>query len=73
MPNQKIKIPLSENDLVELLHDERVFNWSFQTEKGEFIDVELYRDDDENCEMKDEEEQIINSIEASKIEKKVGF
>lgn len=60
MPNQKIKIPLSENDLVELLHDDRVFDWTFQTENGEFIDVKLYRDDDENCEMKDEEERLIN-------------
>jgi len=40
MANQKITVPLSEEDLQDLLNGEE-FDWSFPTEKGEWIDVHV--------------------------------
>ena len=36
--NQSITIPMSENDLQELMNGEE-FNWTFPTESGEEIDI----------------------------------
>lgn len=38
MPNQKIIIDLSQNDLEDLMNGE-VFNWTYTTDKGEEIDI----------------------------------
>lgn len=52
MPNKKIKIHFSEEDLDELRSGE-TFDWTFTTDTGEDIDVHLYQGyDDEggrNC------------------------
>ena len=44
--NQKLKINLSEDDLYELLHGE-TFDWTFKTDKGEDIDIHLYKGEEE--------------------------
>ena len=38
----KLKIHFSEEDLHALLNGE-VFNWTFTTDQGQDIDIELYR------------------------------
>lgn len=45
--NQKITIPLSDLDLEELQAGQS-FNWTFETDKGESIDVYLRKDTDED-------------------------
>ncbi len=40
MQHQKIEIPISENDAQDLVAGER-FEWTFETDKGESIDVIL--------------------------------
>ena len=42
--NQKINIPFSEEDLQDLQQGKE-FNWTFETEKGELIDVHLYNEE----------------------------
>lgn len=44
MPNQKIMIPLTENDIEELMNDQE-FHWTFTTNKGESIDVHLKKEE----------------------------
>lgn len=46
MKNQKLKIHFSEEDLQDLLAGE-TFNWTFTTDKGEDIDIFLYRGEEE--------------------------
>lgn len=47
MQNQKLRIPFSQSDLEELLAGE-TFNWTFETDKGESIDIELVQEEFNN-------------------------
>ena len=47
MPNQKITIPLSEEDLQDLQWG-CTFDWTFPTESWEFIDVHLRPEEQED-------------------------
>lgn len=49
---QSLSIPLSSNDLDDLMSNEE-FNWTFPTNLGEDIDIHLYHDD---FEMDEDEE-----------------
>ncbi len=44
--NQKLNIYFSEEDLQELLNGEE-FNWTFTTDKGEDINIHLYKGEEE--------------------------
>ena len=44
MANQKLKIPFTENDIEELMNGEE-FHWTFETEKGESIDVHIFKEE----------------------------
>ena len=44
MKNQQLRIPLTEQDLEEL-REGNTFNWTFTTDKGEDIDIELVQED----------------------------
>jgi len=59
MSNQKIKVTFSENDLDDLRNSD-VLNWTFKTDKGENIDLELGLGD--CCEVCDEE-YLINELD----------
>jgi len=46
MNKQKITIPMSEEDLSELLHHEReFFDWSFPDQNDVWIEVRIERED----------------------------
>lgn len=45
--NQKIIVPMSENDIQELQSGEE-FDWTFPTENGEEIDVHVRQETDED-------------------------
>lgn len=47
---QKLIIPLSENDRHDLLSGE-TFDWTFDTDKGESIDIHLRPETDEDIEL----------------------
>jgi len=42
--NQKISIDLTEKDLQDLQRGKE-FNWTYETEKGESIDVHLFNEE----------------------------
>lgn len=46
MAKQKIRIPLSEEDIQELANGE-TFDWSFPDQNGVWVDVELFVGEDE--------------------------
>jgi len=41
---QKLQVPFTEADLQDLQHGKR-FDWTFQTDKGESINVEVFNED----------------------------
>lgn len=47
--NQKLVIPFTENDIQELGSGEE-FNWTFETDKGESIDIHIKQETDEDIE-----------------------
>ena len=52
MNKQKLRIGFSESDLDDLRNG-HTHNWTFATDKGEMIDIELYNED---IEVIDEDE-----------------
>mgnify|MGYP001184894857 CR=1 FL=1 len=44
MNNQKLRIPFTQEDLEELRNG-KTFNWTFKTDKGEDIDIELVQEE----------------------------
>jgi len=51
--NQAIRVGFSEEDLSDLRRG-RVHNWTFLTDRGEKIDIELYNEDLETDEDEDD-------------------
>ena len=43
--NQKLEIDLSQEDLEDMLHCNKDFHWTFTTDKGEDIDIHLFKED----------------------------
>lgn len=52
---QKLTIPFSEGDVQEMMSGEE-FNWSFETDKGEEIEINIVHEEVE-CEDEEEEEE----------------
>ena len=42
--NQKLEIEFSEEDLQDLMEG-KSFNWTYETDKGESIDIYLYNEE----------------------------
>lgn len=61
MPNQKIKIPFSEQELQDLM-DGGLFEWTFPTDGGEDIDVTLFKGKEEGNDEEDGDDGLTTFI-----------